>query len=129
MSNHSGLYFENKGSLRIINTKWTLLTYVNVTTYNEQEKIFDNYLDATKNYCVENEIILTQKNIICNNFKTVSKQYVKEILNKRAIILKSLGHQSQSNKRGVIDGLGNIANILFGVCDNTCTELNNRNIM
>ena len=129
VSNHSGLYFENKGSVRIINTKWTLLTYVNLTTYNEQEKIFDSYLNAAKDYCVENEIILTQKNIICNNFKLVVKQYVKEILDKRAIILKSLGHRSQRNRRGVIDGVGNIANILFGVCDSTCTESNNRNII
>jgi len=72
--------------------------------------------------------MLTQKNIICNNFKTVYTQYVTEILDKRAIILKSLGHQSRRHKRGAIDGIGNIANILFGVCDNTCTESNNRNI-
>lgn len=77
VSNHSGLYFENKGSVRIINTKWTLLTYVNLTTYNEKEKIFDHYVDTTKNFCIENELIPTQKNIICNNFKTVFAQYNK----------------------------------------------------
>lgn len=97
VSNHSGLYFENKGSVRIVNTRWTLLTYVNLTFYNEREKIFDTYLDSTKQFCIENELIPSKSNIICQHFKTVFTDFTKEILNKRANILKTLGHTS---KRG-----------------------------
>jgi len=128
MNNHSGLYFENKGSIRIINTKWTLLTYVNLTTYNEREKIFDTYTQEMGHYCVENELIPTQKNIICENFKTVFLTYTKEILSKRGSILKNLEHPTGRVRRGLINGIGNIANVLFRVCDNMCTEENINNI-
>jgi len=129
VSNHSGLYFENKGSVRIINTQWTLLTYVNLTFYNEREKIFDTYLDSTKQYCLENELIPSKSNIICQNFKTVFTDFIKEVLNKRANILKTLGHRSKRGRRGLINGVGNLANILFGVCDNNCIEINANNVV
>lgn len=128
VSNHSGLYFENQGSLRIINTKWTLLTYVNLTTYNEREKILDNYLEITKNYCRENELLPTSENIVCENFKTVYSEFSKEILNKRSTILKTLGHTINRTKRGLIDGIGKITNILFGICDSDCIEKNIQSI-
>jgi len=105
------------------------LTYVNLTIYNEREKIFDTFLDSTKQYCLENELFPTKVNIICQNFKTVFTEFTNEILNKRANILRTLGHKSKRGRRGIIDGIGNIANILFGICDNNCMESNTNNIL
>jgi len=84
---HSGIYFENKGSIKIINIQWTFLTYVNLTIYNEREKIVNTYLDSMKQYCVENKLILSKGNIICQHFKTVITDLINKILNKRANIL------------------------------------------
>jgi len=105
------------------------LTYVNLTIYNEREKIFDTYLDSTKQYCLENELIPSKANIICQNFKTVFTDFTNEILKKRANILKTLGHPSKRGRRGIIDGVGNLANLLFGICDNKCVETNTNNVL
>ncbi|CAI6374223.1 unnamed protein product [Macrosiphum euphorbiae] len=91
--------------------------------------MFDTYLDSTKQYCLKNELIPSKSNIICQNFKTVFTDFTNEILNKRANILKTLGHPSKRGRRGLINGVGNLANILFGICDNNCVETNTNNVL
>ncbi|KAL4083074.1 hypothetical protein QTP88_028404 [Uroleucon formosanum] len=43
-------------------------------------------------------------------------------------ILQALGHLSKGRMRG-FDGVGNLANILFGTCDNDCIEINSNKVL
>lgn len=51
--------------------------------YNKRKQTFENYLSEMKQYCTENEIIETQRNIVCLNFKNVFTTFTKEVLKKR----------------------------------------------
>uniref|UniRef100_A0A2S2NTW6 Envelope fusion protein n=1 Tax=Schizaphis graminum TaxID=13262 RepID=A0A2S2NTW6_SCHGA len=90
---------------------------------------FLTHLDSTKQYCIENEMFPSKSNIICQNFKTVFTDFTKEILSKRANILSTLTQPSKRGRRGVINGVGNLANILFGICDDNCMETNSNNVL
>lgn len=44
----SGIFFENTGSITIIITYWNSAAYVNLTYYNSQWDILDQYITETE---------------------------------------------------------------------------------
>ncbi|XP_050350425.1 uncharacterized protein LOC126773518 [Nymphalis io] len=108
--NNNTLFFDKISDVRIIQDKWKLIAYYNMTTYWHSITAVEKYI-----YSV---------NKTCNNDHScapVVTQFAHELDKLRHYneLLTNQHHILQRNKRGLINGVGYLANTLFGVLDDT----------
>lgn len=105
------IYYDTIGKIELIYDEWTLLTYYNLTNYWQGVESIEKYLNGVNSLCQK----LHQS--YCKA-TTDQLSHEMELLNfYNTILLSPHKHLSTRKKRGLIDGVGMVANSLFGVLD------------
>ncbi|KAH9642365.1 hypothetical protein HF086_004897 [Spodoptera exigua] len=105
------IYYDTVGKVELIHDEWTLLTYYNLTDYWHGIQHIDSYINGVyglcekihQSYCKPAIDQLSHEMDLLNFYNT--------------ILLAPHKQLSSRKKRGLIDGVGMIANSLFGVLD------------
>ncbi|XP_028176630.1 uncharacterized protein LOC114364612 [Ostrinia furnacalis] len=112
-----GLYFDKIGKLEIIRDEWKLVAYYDL----------EPYWEGTEAYMKYNE----QLEAICHQVKTLAhcdiimlqlRHSYEELQHYNRILLKNQLKQNTRKRRGLINGVGYLANTLFGVLDDRFVE-------
>jgi len=123
LKNAPGLYFESISPLRTSNTNWDFVTYVNLTTYDIKFQTLLSYFQSTSDICVllkdqDDETL----NKACITFMQITYPFVHEIELNFFSVMKVLAPSRKYPKqltrrtRGLINTVGRLTNVLFGVC-------------
>lgn len=105
------IYYDTIGKVQIIHDEWRLLMYHNLTTYWNGVERINGYLQGLQTLC---------ERIDPRYCETTLRQlaHEQEILHYYNNVLLSPHKQlSGRSKRGLINGIGSLANDLFGVLD------------
>jgi len=124
---NAGLIFENQGLIKISLAKWTLITYLDLKLYKDLENITQEIVINTDTVC--EKIVLGHFKKQCYLYKYgIDEQYHK-IKGNRDKLLKSIGYKNKYRRYAPLEIIGNIAHLIFGVCDATCINRNNNEIL
>lgn len=111
------IFFDEIGKLQNIHDTWKIVTYYNMTTYwqgiENSEKLI-KHID----YRCEQFAYRT----ICESIMTELKQQLNEIKHNNYLLKTQHGIISSRFKRGLVNGVGYLANSLFGVLDERFAE-------
>ncbi|KAL4126625.1 hypothetical protein QTP88_010837 [Uroleucon formosanum] len=123
------------GPLRISYTTWDFVTYVNLTTYYMKYQILQKFHDQTGDVCIQlkkrEDSILTSA---CTDFIQSTFPFMQEIESNVNSVIQILGSNHRTSEhpnrqpRGLINAVGRLANILFGVCSDKDAEFFYKNI-
>lgn len=121
-----GIYFHKINKLQLSNAQWRLITYVNITNYNEKYNQIDNIMQKINKSCelgtkIENESIKNS----CLQWHNHALNFLIEINNNRNHVLRAIDNPKLGRSRptrGLINAVGRVANVLFGVCDDSDAE-------
>ncbi|KAL0803354.1 hypothetical protein ABMA28_017417 [Loxostege sticticalis] len=118
-----GLYFDKIGKLEIIRDEWKLVAFYDL----------DPYWEGTSAYIKYNE----QLEIICQRVKTLAhcdvimsqlRHNYDELQHYNRMLLNYKLKQNTRERRGLLNGVGYLANTLFGVLDDRFAEQYQRDI-
>lgn len=130
ISEKSGIYFENRGPLKIRTTQWELTAFLNLTIYNQQVEEIQDVVDLSTHLCnLMGTRGFNQTN--CRILNKVSTNLYQQIKNKKKLIFKSINHVDETaRKRRAIPFkmISKAAQILFGLCDTLCVDKSNNNL-
>lgn len=108
---HPGIYFENRGTAYLSNTKWNILAYYDLNHYFKELHEIRSAIKQMREICTT--ISTNDTFTDCSeNIKQLEETYA-EINGKNEIIHENGGRQ----KRAVLNFVGNILNDVFGVLD------------
>lgn len=123
------------GSLRTSYTNWDFVTYLNLTTYSEKFQTLNKYFKLTGDLCLllrgsENQTL----DYICEDFLQITHPFILEIQLNYNSVMRILAPENITPKlysrriRGLVNVVGRLANVLFGVCSDTDAEFFYSNI-
>lgn len=123
LGNHVGLYYNHLGRVQLTNSKYTLLTYVDLATANQQYNQLLRSYTKSLNMCTwkPNQTISDVNAYFCqNSFRTINSR-ISAIKGKTQIINFVSASKSNSgnniSKRGLFDGTSCVLHWLFGTPD------------
>ncbi|VVC31266.1 Envelope fusion protein-like, partial [Cinara cedri] len=123
--NPSGIYFHSINNLRVDNSFWRFLTYVNITNYNEKYGKIVNMIKQIGESCkLSQSLEVTSFQRTCGQYKHQTNSFLTEINNNIEHIMRIIESPKDNHreKRGLINAVGRLANVLFGVCDDADAE-------
>lgn len=109
LNDNQGLYFDNICNLQHIRDEWKLIVYYNMTTYWEALSDVTSYVTHLKD-------LSTEIGNVDEQYKNIASQMEHEISEIEHYNTLLQYHNSR-HKRGLINGIGYVANSLFGVLD------------
>lgn len=122
----TGIYFQNINDLKLSNAHWRLITYVDIADYNKKYDQINNIMEKMIKSCdLGLRLGKDSINSSCFQFRNQALSFLSEINNNRNHVLRVIDSPSIENarrKRGLINAIGRVANILFGVCDDSDAE-------
>ncbi|XP_047989420.1 uncharacterized protein LOC125228784 [Leguminivora glycinivorella] len=110
------IYYDTIGKVQVIHNKWTLLMYYNLTNYWEGVRRIETYLHGVEDWCAKTDprYCKTTLNQLYHEMDLL--QYYNSML------LAPHKHLTDRKKRGLADGVGYLANSLFGILDQRFAE-------
>lgn len=111
LGNDRPIYYDTIGKVQLIHNEWRLLMYYNLSTYWSGVQKYENYLHDILEFCKSLEPRYCETTIRQLSHEMEILQHYNKIL------LAPHKHLSGRNKRGLIDGIGYVANSLFGILD------------
>lgn len=112
---HPGIYFENRGTAYLSNTKWNILAYYDMTHYLEELQGIRKSIKTMKTICAGISGNFTE----CGYNIVQLEEHYSEIDKKNRII----NHDgSNRRKRATLNFVGNILGDIFGVLDSNFAE-------
>lgn len=114
-----GLYYEDKGVVRLYNMQWKLITYVPFVDIKQKFNVAQLFADLTLRLC-DRELRPVSGNAECDMLHREFKHRSSEIEKARDLILQLVTHGEENDreKRGILNFVGEIAKVLFGTLDN-----------
>lgn len=114
------------GQMYLTNSNWRLLTYVNISNYNEKYLQIHEIVQQIEQSCqLVKELEIETTDNPCIYYSHQSVNFLSEINNNRNNVLKVI-EQPTTNvlrvRRGLINLIGRTANVLFGTCDDQDAE-------
>ncbi|XP_050528099.1 uncharacterized protein LOC126898201 [Daktulosphaira vitifoliae] len=126
----SGLYYESYGPLRISQSTWQLISYLDLKNYQQRHSLILGYYNQTVRHC--RDASENSKDIkiatVCTQFVQITLPYLNEIEFNHITLSSMLNLKGNSSslysrqKRGLANFVGRIANVLFGVCSDQDAE-------
>lgn len=115
--NNPGIYFEDISSLKIITARWNMVTYYNLTNFDNKYVLINNYVSSIVNICETIEYRSKEVNSTCVEFKAINNQVLEKIRKDKNTLKQYLATDENSRrKRNSYFGLiGKIQKTLFGV--------------
>lgn len=118
-----GLYFDKIGNMKIARDEWKLVIYYNMYPYWEGMATVDKYVKYLNNVCAS-----ISKQSHCDVALSQLKHNTAELEFNNLILLGQRNLTRARSKRGIINGVGYLANTLFGVLDEHFAEQYQRDI-
>lgn len=115
-SNNS-LYFESIDNMQVIRDKWNLVVYYDMGPYWEGNSAATKYLDYLEKLCSS----LKEKGH-CSMITEQLNHEIKELQHYNQLMLNQQFDGRTRQRRGLINGIGYVANSLFGVLDERFAE-------
>lgn len=118
--NPSGIYFHSVNNLRVHNSYWRFLTYVNITNYDEKYQKINNMINQIGKSCeLGKSLEIESVQHTCSQYKYQANNFLAEISNNIEHVMRIIEppKEKDRNKRGLMNIVGRVANVLFGTCD------------
>lgn len=115
----SGIYYEQLETVQFYETSWDIVTYLELSTFEEKLTYLDNIYSKTKQLCQHkflNEISF------CNNHKILD-QLIPSIYNQEKTLKTLIGNHRQ--KRALLNIVGSLFKSVFGTLDEADAEFYN----
>lgn len=113
-SREPGLYYEQIGELNLIEASWKLVIKLDISAINIRFKRIKENIQDTNKMCDEISNKTTKQP--CKNLNIVVGKNINEITESLKQITK-VYKKTSDKRRGLINGIGNIAKTLFGTMD------------
>lgn len=122
----SRIYFQKIGNIKLSNSHWNLLTYINISNYNQKQSQIHEIIEQIKTSCVlGNKLDKEYTEHVCSQYNSQVVDFLDEINTNIeyvvGIIQRPPTHDSRS-KKGLINIVGHFINVLFGICDDKDAE-------
>uniref|UniRef100_A0A2A4JSD5 Envelope fusion protein n=1 Tax=Heliothis virescens TaxID=7102 RepID=A0A2A4JSD5_HELVI len=117
LPNNNSLYFETVGNMQVIRDKWNLIVYYDMSPYWEGNTAAKKFLDYLQRLCVS--LNDTSK---CDMITLQLNHDYKEIQHYNQLMINQHFDARTRQRRGLINGIGYVANSLFGVLDERFAE-------
>ncbi|KAJ0172877.1 hypothetical protein K1T71_011053 [Dendrolimus kikuchii] len=111
---NQSIYFDKMYDMNIIRDEWKLIIYYNMSSYWSGLHNIENYVTHLDNYLRKNGLASQYKSIVYQ-----LKHEISEIEHYNSILQNQI---SKRQKRGLINGVGYLANSLFGVLDDSFAQ-------
>lgn len=124
LNNNQSLYFDPLAKMQWIRDQWTIVTYFDMTPYWEGTEAFEKLLNYLESTCTNTNIINNKCNMIISQLshEGTELRYYNQLL----LTQHFSAHARQ--RRGLINGIGYLANSLFGVLDQRFAEQYSKDI-
>ncbi|CAG5003702.1 unnamed protein product [Parnassius apollo] len=107
LSSSRVVYFDKVSDVQIIQDKWKMVVYYNMTTYWRSLDNIQNYVNHLNTLCKKEAAYLTISSQFQHELNEI--QHYNDILRSE--------HGPSRRKRGLVNGIGYLANSLFGTLD------------
>lgn len=116
-----GIYFENRGTAYLSNTKWNIFAYYNMSHYLEELQGMGRSIKTIGDAC--NDLTATRQE--CLDIVNQMKEHFAEITEKNMLITN---HNGRRNRRATLNFVGNILGDVFGVLGSKFEDQYTKNI-
>ncbi|KAF9405384.1 hypothetical protein HW555_013859 [Spodoptera exigua] len=112
---NQAIYFDRLSNLQYIKDEWRLVVYYNMTTYWKGLSDIKSYVNHIKTMCITHS---------SKQYQSIIVQLEQEIseIEHYDMLLKNTNEAPMRLRRGLVNGVGYIANSLFGVLDERFAE-------
>lgn len=111
LKQHSGLYYENRGPLKLITSQWDLTAYINLAKFKERFLYIDEIMNQTELLCLT---IAHNIDNNCNNLVYTANSIVKELRKRRELVIESI--ENTVTKRSTTLGMiAKAARLIYGI--------------
>ena len=117
--NQSELYFERKGEMKISNSNWKIMVFVNLTETMIRNKELYSHVSR---FCRS-----IKNNEMCNHFTEIATKELQELDKLENLIHESVGKRERA-KRCLINVIGQVQKLLFGTMDSEDANLINEKL-
>ena len=117
LPNNNSLYFETVGNMQVIRDKWNLIVYYDMSPYWEANTAATKFLDYLQRLCAS-----LNNTTQCNMITLQLNHDYKEIQHYNQLMINQHFDARARQRRGLINGIGYVANSLFGVLDERFAE-------
>lgn len=119
LNNTIAMYPDKIGEIRFIKSKWKLIMSFSLGLYNKEIFYIQELIEKSRDLC-EKIVILTNETT-CNKTLAATKP-IMENININDITIKHFFGKGSRSKRSLFNGVGRLANTLFGVLDDEDKE-------
>jgi hypothetical protein len=116
-----GLYFDYMGVARLYNTEWTVVTYINLETVDDNFRIVRNYAQMFADFCKRSEHKFWVNYTGCSNNIRQTDRPIKKVNDLKLILRQLIRNEDElihtRKKRGFFHFIGGLSKILFGTLD------------
>ncbi|KAH9635216.1 hypothetical protein HF086_001562 [Spodoptera exigua] len=115
LDENQAIYFDRLSNLQYIKDEWRLVVYYNMTTYWKGLSDIKSYVNHIKTMCITHS---------SKQYQSIIVQLEQEIseIEHYDMLLKNTNEAPMRLRRGLVNGVGYIANSLFGVLDERFAE-------
>ncbi|KAI5633923.1 baculovirus F protein domain-containing protein [Phthorimaea operculella] len=113
---HRPVYYDTLGRIKMIHDEWTLIMYYNLTNYWTGVDKIKTYLQQVNSLCT----VIDPR--YCNITVSQLRHEMETIDHYNELLLTPHKHLGNRKRRGLINGIGALANDLFGILDSRFAE-------
>lgn len=117
--NQPGLYFEDKGTVRLYTNEWKLVHYIPLDAIDKKFTMIQLFAKVTLDLC-NRDLQPINGGSECRMLQAEFEHRTNDIEKSKDIIKQLVRHEAFENsrrKRGLLNPIGEVAKILFGVLD------------
>lgn len=110
------VYYDTVGKMQLVHDEWILIMYYNLTNYWEGIHRTETFFKNVKDICYRTKL---------QHCRTTMEQLTHEmelLSYYNYVLINPHKHLSNRKKRGLVDGVGYLANSLFGILDQNFAE-------
>lgn len=118
--NHPGLYFEDMGRLRLVNSDWNIIVYYKLDNYFKELTYLKTHVARLETLCELHSITSPYHRIVCYGMVKQLQHQIKEKDMKNELLVTQANNGLQGSKRirrGLANFVGVLANQFFGILD------------
>ena len=126
LTRSSGLYFEHVKNVKLLESHWNLVTYINLSIFNKKIRFIENSYKETESLCLSNFTKTTNFNLCDTSLIAIGKLIPS--LYKKETTLKTLMSRTNREKRGWFNFVGSTLKTVFGTLDQNDADFYNKAI-
>lgn len=113
----TGLYYENEGTLKITNTNWDIMTYMNISNINDKLTTLRTYFNRITDLCNSVQSIITKTR--CDDINNTITTLLEEIEIRKNHYYMIIGETPEiksepREKRAILNFVGDLHKKLYG---------------